>query len=276
MKIIDSVIFYDEIFMLLLRLSIMSSKVDKIVVVEADRSYSGTPKPYNLEKYWPLLFPWHDKLIYHKVVAPWPVTDAWVIENWQRNQLKLAWEELSLDDNDLIVLSDLDEIVRPSTIDSLYNLNYSCYGLYQPTFYFKFNYMAIDSHYSCSPKAIRYGYSKQLQPTQWRHYRSNPSTDTNYTELHHAGWHWSYLMNHAMIVNKIQQYAHQEFNTSEILNNIDVDALLANGGDLFNRQYKWGIVCVDDYFPSIISNFPQLIAKDHQNYASVTKHFNRL
>lgn len=274
MKIIDSVIFYDEIFTLLLRLSIMSSKVDKVVVIEADRTHKGTPKPYNLEKYWPLLFPWHDKLVYHKAVAPWPVQDSWVIENWQRNYLQQAWQELGLDNDDVVVLSDLDEIVRPSILDLLHNLNYGCYGLYQPTFYFKFNYMALDSHYSCSPKAIKYGYSKQLQPTQWRFYRSNPSIDTNYTELHHAGWHWSYLMNHSMIVNKIQQGAHQELNNSQVLDNIDVDALLASGGDLFNRQYKWGIVCIDDYFPSIINNFPQLIAKDHHNYAPVTKYFN--
>lgn len=274
MRVVDSTLFYDEIFMLLLRLTIMSSKVDKFVIIEADRSHAGTPKPYNLERYWPLLFPWHDKIHYVKVTAPWPVDNAWVIENWQRNQLVHAWEELSLEKDDIILLSDLDEIFRPETITRVVSTDHNCYGLYQPVFYFRFNYLCIDSGYSCAPKALRYEHSKKLSPNEWRHYRSNQSVDSNYVEYHHSGWHWSYLMNNAMVVNKIQQFAHQEFNTPSITASVDVDSLLASGKDLYNRSYcNWSLVKVDDYFPQIITSFPQLIASTTNN-KSVTDYYS--
>lgn len=259
MKIIDSVLFKDEIFMLFLRLSIMADKVDKIIIVESNRTFSGTLKPYNLEKYWPLLFPWHDKIIYHKLVAPWPVENSWVIENWQRNQLESCWASLDLDDNDIVILNDLDEIIRPEVLENLRSSSYNWHGLHQPCFYFKFNYMATDSGYMVWSRAIRYGLSKQLIPNSWRYYTHQD--DNQHINIHHAGWHWSYLMNHSMVIDKIKESSHQEFNNKDILDNVNLDKIIKSNGDLFNRQYKWDTVLLDNYFPDIVKNYPELYIK---------------
>ena len=59
-----------------------------------------------------------------------------------------------------------------------------------------------------------------------------------------AGWHLSYLaMDEEAVRAKIRGFAHQEYNRPELLEALDIPALLASGRDLYGRPgYVWRLV----------------------------------
>jgi beta-1,4-mannosyl-glycoprotein beta-1,4-N-acetylglucosaminyltransferase len=63
MKIIDTIMFCNEYDMLELRLKIMAEHVDKIVIVECDKTFTGVYKGFNLEKQLDRYAQWMHKII---------------------------------------------------------------------------------------------------------------------------------------------------------------------------------------------------------------------
>ena len=71
----------------------------------------------------------------------------------------------------------------------------------------------------------------------------------------HAGWHFTYLGDSEFIKNKIRSFSHAELNYDELLDKIDVDAMIARGvgfNPLDSRPFI--AVQLDDYFPSALIN----------------------
>ena len=112
--IVDSFAFFQELDLLEVRLTVMDPVVDRFVIVEGTRTYSGQPKPLRLEQAKERFSRWWPKIDYI-VVDDWPKTDnAWITENHQRNALARGWAKLQ--DDDIIISSDLDEIPNPDTV----------------------------------------------------------------------------------------------------------------------------------------------------------------
>jgi hypothetical protein len=251
MRIIDSTIFYNEFDLLELRLSEYYDHVDRFVIVESDRSFTGIYKGYNLEKHFDRYSKWADKIVYIKVVHPNQGGNAWQYEEWQRDQMTLGWSDCGADD--VILVSDVDEIVRPEALQFIRNTNYDFYGLYMPAFYFKFNYMDAkpDWHYKVWGRAYR-GIRLQ-QPHKMRYTNSIPGARN--INLHHAGWHFGWLGDEEFAKTKIKSFSHQEINRADILDNIDIDRHIAEGRDHFRPEnVTWHTVDMDEYFPKTILN----------------------
>jgi beta-1,4-mannosyl-glycoprotein beta-1,4-N-acetylglucosaminyltransferase len=107
--------FLNEVELLELRFMELGDLVDYFVVVEADKTHSGRPKPFNfdLARYQP----WQAKIIYVRVTD---LPDAspeqpWLAENFQRNAIMRALERLARP-GDQIMVSDADEIPNPRAI----------------------------------------------------------------------------------------------------------------------------------------------------------------
>jgi hypothetical protein len=116
MRIIDCVVASNETDMLEIRRRELSGVVDEFVVVEASRTHTGHPKP---------LFFSGISGIHHHVVNDMPVVfaptlaDRWIVENFQRNCIVRPLGLLNAEDDDIILISDIDEIPRAQSIAAL-------------------------------------------------------------------------------------------------------------------------------------------------------------
>jgi len=130
MHIYDCFTFFNEYDLLELRLGLLYDIVDYFVICELDVTQSGEKKQYNFEKVKNRYAKYLDKIIYLKETdAPslrydkYINTDNaamngdWSIENYQRNCIMHGLNNCKQDD--LVIISDLDEIPNPSIFSRL-------------------------------------------------------------------------------------------------------------------------------------------------------------
>lgn len=109
--IIDCFTFFNELDLLEIRLKELSSVVDYFVLVEANKTQSLKDKPYYFETNKNRYSEFSDKIIHVKVDdCPSNSQNLWEMENFQRNCIKRGLSNLNLCKEDLILISDLDEI----------------------------------------------------------------------------------------------------------------------------------------------------------------------
>jgi beta-1,4-mannosyl-glycoprotein beta-1,4-N-acetylglucosaminyltransferase len=122
MKIIDAFMFFDELELLEIRLNELDPIVDYFVIVESlERHGSDKPKPAFIQDNWDVVKPFESKIKYvllpHLEPAYTNSASGWQRENYQRNILMDHVLEISTTpDEDILIVSDADEIPRASAI----------------------------------------------------------------------------------------------------------------------------------------------------------------
>ena len=106
MKIYDCFSYWDEDLLLDLRLNILNDYVDYFVIVEGNKTWQNNPKKlqFNIDNY----KKFKEKIIYVAVEDMPAGNNPYLRENHQRNAI--ARGILNADEDDLILISDLDEI----------------------------------------------------------------------------------------------------------------------------------------------------------------------
>jgi beta-1,4-mannosyl-glycoprotein beta-1,4-N-acetylglucosaminyltransferase len=228
MKIVDAFPFYNELNMLKYRLTILDDVVDYFIIVEATRTYVGELKPLFYKENAHLFEKFKHKIIHHVVDLPHPnVRDdpkkTWENDWHQRNMIQDPLKTLGLVGTDVVHISDLDEIVNPEilrevrtgarVIDKTYKLELDNYyynlntrqtiNWYTPVLASKASYDADRERFNITICGLRNEFV--LFPI-----------------ILNAGWHMSFFGDAQFIRNKLQQYAHQEFNIPE---NTDLDVI---------------------------------------------------
>ena len=152
MKIFDCFMFYDEELLLDIRLNILDKYVDFFVIVESEFFHNGIKRQlkFDINKF----KKFKDKIIYvrHKNISSQIIElededneskksyklifNAHLRENDQRNHILDGLKQA--DDNDLILISDVDEIPNFNSID-LSKINNQIIMFEQEIFYYKFN-----------------------------------------------------------------------------------------------------------------------------------------
>ena len=253
MKIYDCFTFFNELDLLEIRLQELYDTVDYFVIAEANMSHSGNPREYCLLANWERFKQWHDKIRYFQI-DDFPVTNnSWVREKFQSVALQRGLTDMAPED--LIIISDLDEIPRADIIDLIKvdKNNYERYVLRVPLFRYKFNFL----------KWYQPVINQQMIVTR-AHVFTNPEKERDYTHawlppapdvvyLEHAGWHFSYLGNDSNAVHKLQNFAHTEQNVPEIVDVFSIDRMIQNKcGPNPADVEKFEYVILDDYFPKCI------------------------
>jgi hypothetical protein len=122
-KLVDSFIFYNELDMLEYRLRTLDDVVDLFVLVEARQTHAGNPKSLYYEHNKARFERWAHKIVHKIVDLPCKEqttrANQWVNENQHRHEITHAVRELHLRADDLVMVSDLDEIPDPVTIATL-------------------------------------------------------------------------------------------------------------------------------------------------------------
>ena len=257
-KIYDCFTFFNELDLLELRFEELYDHVDYFVLVEADRTFQNAPKPYYFGKNQHRFSKYMDKVIHIQVEDMPANTDAWGREAHQRNAISRGIRDAN--DNDIIVISDLDEIIRPEVIDQLKTDDQnSIWGMRMPLFYFKFNYMltTTDSVYTTWGMACRKKVFSQAEDLRRNRFALN-GFELNYNHngirmIEHAGWQFSYLGDTEFAKSKIQSFSHTETNRPEVIDSLDIERSIACGNGLgISAVEKFSPVIVDSYMPRTI------------------------
>lgn len=266
MKVYDCFPFFNEFDLLEIRLQELWNSVDYFVLSESNLSHSGNPKNYffldNIERFKPYL----DKIIRVDVNDMPETQDSWVRERYQRYSLQRGL--VNSDPNDLIIVSDLDEIPRAEMIDLIKEdqNNYSRYLLNIPQFRHRINFMLTAPNHKytniiVTKKAVL------TEPNQERTF-TFPWTakPNNSVVVEHGGWHFTWVGNDEEMKVKIKNYAHVEHNSELMLSSINIEKHLLEKKSFFNDDEKFEIVALDDYFPQYIvdnkDKFSSLILPD--------------
>ena len=113
----DCIPFFNEIDILKMRLHIMDPIVDRFVIEEATVTFSGEPKELCFEKNKELFKEFLPKITYI-VVDNSPVnTTTHLRDKFQKNALVKGLADAA--DEDVIILSDVDEIPNPKTLQKV-------------------------------------------------------------------------------------------------------------------------------------------------------------
>lgn len=118
--IVDSFTFFNELDLLELRLEELYNVVDKFVLVEASKTQSLLDKPFYFEENKLRYSKFLDKIIHVKVTnCPDNSSNLWEMENFQRNCISRGLNEINLNDEDWVLISDLDEIPKSAFIKKI-------------------------------------------------------------------------------------------------------------------------------------------------------------
>jgi hypothetical protein len=257
MKIYDCFTFRNELDLLEIRLEEIADYIDHFVIVEATHTFQGRHKPLVLLENWDRFKKWHPKII-HVVVDDLPNRgNAWENEHHQRNAILKGICHAAEDD--IIIISDVDELLRAEIVIDMRKNPRECYGFRIPYFNFKFNYMLVDDpeSYCVWNTAGRKRFISNPEQFRSRRFTFNKlmyEHDDGITKIYeHAGWHFTYLGNTEWIIEKLQSFAHVELNSNDILKSIDVDQMIDNNVGFNPTDSRPFVkVALDDYFPKTI------------------------
>jgi hypothetical protein len=186
--------------------------------------------------------------------------NPWVNEHFQRNAIMRGI--MDADENDIVIVSDCDEIPRAEAIDRIRNSEQVIFALRMPLYNFKFNYMRTHpGEYDVWAMAARRHVFEALLPNTLREIRHSFSpmpqgfVNDGCEIVDHAGWHFGYMGDKNYLIDKAKNFSHQEVNRPEFLEQIDVEASIQAGKEWdrsSHNQYK--IVEFDNYFPRQMHN----------------------
>ena len=258
MKLIDCFMFFDEDLILEIRLNTLYDVVDKFIIGEATRDHAGRKKKLNFDI--KNFSKFKDKIQY-LVIDDLPINVRSNKQNWHENHMRDQFQRNALargykdcDSNDLIMISDIDEIPDPKKIPE-FNLEnkYACF--LQKNFQSKINLLNTSDGLWSGTKICQ---KKNLKSPQWlRNIKIKKVPfwkifKDKQPQLISGGWHFSFLKNPESIKKKIISYSHQEFNSDNFTDTESIKKRISNGQDLFDRKIEYKTIEVDETFPEYI------------------------
>jgi beta-1,4-mannosyl-glycoprotein beta-1,4-N-acetylglucosaminyltransferase len=271
MRLIDCVTFFEEMDLLEFRLKYLDGVIDYMVVVESNLTHSGKPKPYHIKDNWDRFSRWKNKLIYiqiqqttdglsfDEVKTYTPTNGPWILEQQQRMSMMHASGNIA--DSDLVLVGDLDEIPDVQLLKEIKEsgINYDTpISISQLFHYYYMNCQNTGFERWWNGTVISTG--KQFKQLNSQTIRDNRN---HYPRFDKAGWHFSFLNGPEKIKNKIESFAHTEFNRPDITSDENIQRAIEKGEDIFNRPgVTYEFVNIDQYpedLKLLMIDYPQFI-----------------
>jgi len=251
--------YFDDDLVLDIRLNTLNEHVDHFVIAEATLDHAGNSKKlnFNIEK-----FSKFKNKINYIIVEDIPKNVDDFKKNWhpahmrdqfQRNALERGYKDFN--DEDLIMISDIDEIPNPKKISEFKIQNkYACF--IQKNFQAKINRLNITEEKWPGTKICQ---KKNLKSPQWL--RDIKTKKRKIWQIYKekepqiildGGWHFSFLKDFNLIKKKIKSFAHQEFNNEFFTDINQIEKRINSGADIFERKYEYKKINIDSQFPDYI------------------------
>jgi hypothetical protein len=226
-KLFDCFVFNDELDLLQLRLEASFPFVDTFVLVEATKTFSGAEKPLHYESNRDRFKEWEGK-IRHVVVNDMPTATArrWDAEIHQRNAILRGIEDAANDD--LIIISDADEIVRPEVLRTLPDTCHCLTGLEMASTFHHANWEVPIGEFAWAARAIPY--DQLVDPHHQRNHTRPEATISD------AGRHFTSLGGTGALIGKFEAYSHAEMDNRQQKAAVYLDRARKLGLDVFSRE----------------------------------------
>ena len=256
MAIFDCFQYFNEEHIVELRFNILNEFVDKFVIVESTVNHQGKQKKLhfdvnNYKKF-------KNKINYiivddtpEDIKKPHEGGES-LVEQYQRNSIQKGLKKSH--DEDLIILSDVDEIPDLTKLSKFDKKNYAVFS--QKMFMYKLNLLNInENNWHGSKICLKKNFKspqwlRNLKFKKYPFWRIDKPKDLQIIE--DGGWHFAYLQSPENISKKIKSFAHGEFNKDNIAEEESIRFKIQNNKDIFDRGYKIKKIEMDKSFPKYI------------------------
>tara|TARA_R110000824_G_scaffold363132_1_gene551151 strand:- start:1720 stop:2571 length:852 start_codon:yes stop_codon:yes gene_type:complete len=278
MKIYDCFNFFNELDILELRLNILYEYVDYFVIVESSVTHSGQPKPFYLEENMDRFTKFSDKIISYKVndtpedFVNLPHTENAALSEvykyittqtnrfnrqtqpdygrdfFQKESVRRAL--LKCFDDDLIMISDADEIPNPEVLKNIneLSLDTTLYALNQNMYCYYLNMLKQTDWYG-----TRFGLYKNIKKLSFNEIRGDNSLSKS---IPNGGWHFSFMGGEEMVKKKITSYSARELANPHVLGSL-ASNMEANVDPFFRGSLTK--VNIDETYPKyVIDNLDKI------------------
>jgi len=258
MKIYDCFSYLDEDFLLNLRLKILNDYVDYFVIIEGNKTWQNNQKKLSFDI---TKFKEFEKKIIYIPVTDLPDGDnPYQRENFQRNAINRGLVKAS--DEDLIIISDLDEIPDPKKIKFFKKkMRYAVFQ--QLHFYYKIN---LQSQKRPFWYGSRICVKKYLKSPQWLRnlkFKKRPFWRIDKHRLNNiinnAGWHFCNLKDPEQLLYKYKNlcetddpYIFKEKIKKKYLDLDEIKKRIDKGLDIIGRDENYQPIKLDERFPDYI------------------------
>ena len=247
--------YFNEDHVLDLRFNILNDKVDYFVISESTKTHQGKEKKlnFNINNF---------KRFKHKIkyiVADYKkkidfenhIGGESPVEQHQRNCLSEGLIEAN--DNDLIILSDSDEIPDLTKLNQIKsNTKFTAFS--QMMFMYKLNIQNLnESNWIGSKMSLKKNFPnpQKLRNLKFKKYPFWRFDKFN-LQIIKGGWHFSFLLKPTDIAKKIKSFSHGEFNKNELIDESHIKKKIANNEDIFGRDFDLKKINIDETYPTFI------------------------
>ena len=260
--ILDCFTFFNENDLLEIRLNTLNEIVDKFIIVEANQTHSGISKPFYYDK--KRFDKFKDKIIYIELKDRLNFSNSWKNENFQRNYILDILKQENCKDEDVVILTDLDEIPNVNAIKEFLQNPSSIYAFQMDIYNYYLNLRNLSEGIWTMAKILKYAEFQNLEndynnygfgcerevndgitPTKVRMMCNNKS-------LPNGGWHFTYMGGVNKIQEKLISFAHQEFNNPYFIDKNRLEECLKTNTDVLNRNYNFKVINIEKYLPEYI------------------------
>jgi beta-1,4-mannosyl-glycoprotein beta-1,4-N-acetylglucosaminyltransferase len=236
MRLFDCVTYFNEEVMLDFRIKYLSDVVDIFVVVESAFTFSGDRKVFSARNVVNKLPPSMSKKVRIIEVNEAPPGQFcnhcdWQREYYQRNAIMRGLPDL--ESIDLVSICDVDEIPDVNKLAAVFGsmpLSWSGINMCMDMFYY-----SARNHMHQHGSSVKWLFPKLVRPSHLISPQEVRMSPQLFRATEPMGWHLSYMGDNDVLKYKIQSYAHQENNSTQILENLSVMRALRK--DPFGRDY---------------------------------------
>lgn len=258
--IIDTFPVHDELDLLECRLTEIYDAVDWFVVVEADVTHQGNPKPYYISDSVDRFAQFKDKLVVVRATGLPTVADdpdPWAREVSQREHVATGLAQIGVAADDIILHGDVDEIPR-----AMHVRNVRPGPSWFVTFHQRLHCFAVDWQHpdpwmgtvaARAATIANLGSVGVLGPfarmRDKRNRWSQPGSQVNPQPLVESGWHFSWLGGRDAGLKKLGSFCHPEI-ADRTLTGLQSDLYYREGWHVDGR--RMAAVDVDESWPKWI------------------------
>ena len=264
----DIFFFHNELHLLELRIKENWNFFDKFILVQGDKTFQGNNKSKLFETDDFKKFEYSQKLEVHNVVLKskndFTFESPWQNENLQNNYVNDFIK--SKDENDFFFFGAIDEIPNKKKISEHINDYKTALTMEQDLFYYAFNNKVINHKWTGTIL---------LKKQDIKHNSLTHIFNRRYFELpkvSNGGWHFSFLGNTDDIIEKLESFSHQEYNTKHFKDRKNIENKIKNSIDIFERKkgdpnlggqdpFIMKRVEIDNSFPDYLRNNKEKFSK---------------
>ncbi len=230
-RVFDAFLYAGEFELLARRVKLHRALVTKFVIIEATTTHSNTKRTALLRDEHPKWLNAHKDRVHYVLVddLKHDPESRWVAENDQRSRIGEALRALGAAPNDVVVVSDLDEIPKPAALaEAVTDVTvYQAITLHQKMYFYSWKWVQPKPWPGPVVTMYKWIVMPQLGPQYFRDRRGG------FDHIRDGGWHLSYFGGSAAAAKKLSSTPHTELDIDKAI--AELDDSMARGLEPFRR-----------------------------------------